>query len=423
MTGEALVDLVETFRSGGEGPGAYLEQVRRRVESRDPEIRAFVPESNRWERVETDLKDLSNAEEQLPLYGIPVGIKDIFHVDGLETRAGADLPAETLAGDQATAVRRLRQAGAVILGKTVTAEFAYFDPGPTRNPHDLERTPGGSSSGSAAAVAAGMCPIALGTQTAGSVIRPAAFCGVVGYKPSYGRIPMEGVIPFAPTLDHVGLFTGEVDGAQLAASLLVDGWESVDAAERPVLGIPAKDYLEQASATGQRAFEAQRSELARDGYDIRELSNVLADIDSINDAHRTLMEAEGALTHNQWYETFENRYSDALSDLIDRGRAVTVEAIAAARSKRDRLREKIEQTMTEAGVDVLISPAAPGPAPRGIEDTGDPVMNVPWTFAGLPAITVPQGAPDGMPVGLQCVSRFGKDEQLLRWARKVDAAT
>jgi Asp-tRNA(Asn)/Glu-tRNA(Gln) amidotransferase A subunit family amidase len=189
-----------------------------------------------------------------PLFGVALGVKDAFHVDGLPTRAGSRLPPEVLQGPEGPCVAALRQAGALVVGKTVTTEFTYFAPGPTRNPRNPKHTPGGSSSGSAAAVAAGLVPLALGTQTIGSITRPAAFCGVVGFKASYGRISRDGVIPLAPSLDQVGFFTAGVDGAARVAPLLVREWRHAHPEGRPVLGVPEGPYLESASPEGLAHF-------------------------------------------------------------------------------------------------------------------------------------------------------------------------
>ncbi len=421
----SLVDAVAALRTGETSPDGYAELLRERIESREPKVRAFVDEPNRWGRLSRELSTVASAAgetygERPPLFGVPVGVKDIFHTRELETRAGTTLPSAELSGGEADVVGRLREAGAAVLGKTVTTAFAYYDPGPTRNPHDLDRTPGGSSSGSAAAVAAGMCPLALGSQTAGSVVRPAAFCGVVGVKPSYGRIPTDGVIPLAPSVDHVGYFTADVPSGRLAASVLCDAWTPADGLEKPVLGVPSESYIEQASDVGQQRFERQCAALEGAGFELRQLPAVLDDIEDINDRHLLLMQAESALVHHEWYETYDDRYGEDIEALILDGRAHDVEALGSARAGRHRLRTEIETRLDERGVDVILSPAAPGPAPVGIDDTGDPVMNVPWTHAGVPAVTVPAGATDdGLPLGLQCVTRFGDDERLLAWAETI----
>ena len=229
----------------------YLSSLESRFREVEGEVQAFLPEEHRFERLRREAarlqQDFPRPGERPPLYGVPVGVKDIFHVEGFATRAGSRLPPEVLAGPEAPSISRLKRAGALIMGKTVSTEFAYFAPGPTRNPRAPDRTPGGSSSGSAAAVAAGLCPLALGTQTIGSISRPASFCGVVGYKPSYERISREGVIPLAAEADHVGFFTPDAAGAAAVAECLVAGWRAVTPLSRPVVGIPVGPFLERAS--------------------------------------------------------------------------------------------------------------------------------------------------------------------------------
>ena len=219
-----LAETVADLRTGQHSLSLYLEQMNLRIARVDPHVQALLAEEQRVQRLQRDAHTLRasypDPAQRPSLYGCLVGVKDIFHVDGFVTRAGSALLPQSFAGAEAAVVERLRQAGALILGKTVTTEFAYFEPGPTRNPYDLSRTPGGSSSGSAAAVAAGQCQLALGTQTIGSVIRPAAFCGIVGFKPTYNRIPTAGLIYFSPTVDHVGLFTQDIAGMHVAASAL-----------------------------------------------------------------------------------------------------------------------------------------------------------------------------------------------------------
>ena len=212
---------------------AYLGDLEARFEKREPDVLAYVPEDRRFERLQREARALlveyPEAAKRPKLFGVPVGVKDIFHVDGFVTRAGSEVPVALLQGTEAESVRRLKEAGALIMGKTVTTEFAYFAPGPTRNPHNPAHTPGGSSSGSAAAVGAGLCPLALGTQTIGSITRPAAFSGVVGYKPTYDRISRAGVVPLSPSVDHIGVFGRDVNWVASAAAVLVEAWDSAAA--------------------------------------------------------------------------------------------------------------------------------------------------------------------------------------------------
>lgn len=417
-----LAETAERLRTGEVTPAEYFETVRDRVDDVESEIHSFVTEPD-WDLLDgqtTALGDrFPDPTGRPPLFGVPVGVKDIFHVDGYPTRAGTDLPPAAFDGPQATSVTRLREAGAIVLGKTVTTEFAYMEPGPTRNPHDLDHTPGGSSSGSAAAVAAGLCPVALGSQTIGSVIRPASFCGIVGYKPSYERIPIEGVLPLAESVDHVGAFTQNVEGMALVAPILCDDWRTLpEAPETPRIGVPAGPYLDQAAPAGRKAFEAQLDALEAAGYEIRQVE-VLDDIDRINDRHTDLVAAEAALAHHQWFETHGDRYAEASAELVRDGRQIDVGRLANTRASRIEVREQFDEAMAKHDIDLWVSPGAPGPAPEGIGDTGNPVMNLPWTHAGMPTLTVPGGSVDGLPVGLQCTTRFGEDERLLQWGLSI----
>ncbi|KYH26584.1 amidase [Halalkalicoccus paucihalophilus] len=424
---EPLAATVTSLRTGETEPSTYLNSLEGRVDRVEPEIEALLDEPARWDRLGREASALEarfpDPATRPPLYGVPVGVKDIFNVEGFPTEAGSTVPPETVTGPEAASVRALRDAGALVLGKTVTTEFAYFEPGPTRNPHDTDHTPGGSSSGSAAAVAAGLCPLALGSQTIGSVIRPAAFCGIVGLKPTYGRIPIGGVLPVAPSVDHVGFFTQDVAGARLAASVLYEHWrpESSQTVGKPTLGVPEGSYLEQTESKAREAFDEQVTRLEGAGYEVRRVDPV-GDIDAINARHQRLVAAETALSHSERFAEYGDRYAEATAELIHEGHAVGVGDLCEARTGRGDLRETVERTMSEEGVDVWISPGAPGPAPEGIDTTGDPVMNLPWTHSGQPAMALPAGELDGLPLGLQCVARYGEDESLLSWADGIASA-
>jgi Asp-tRNA(Asn)/Glu-tRNA(Gln) amidotransferase A subunit family amidase len=252
--------LVEELRSGVLTLPEFLAQVESRFLEYEPSVLAFIPEEGRFKRLLEDahalVLDYPDLIKRPLLFGALVGVKDIFHVEGFITQAGSRLTSEVLQGSEAKSVSRLIDAGALIFGKTVTTEFAYFFPGPTRNPHHPEHTPGGSSSGSAAAVAAGFCHLALGTQTIGSIIRPASFCGVVGVKPTYDRISREGVIPLSPSLDHVGFFVPGAESAINAARVLYKDWnEPTQPLKKPRLGIPNGPYLESVSQESLLHFE------------------------------------------------------------------------------------------------------------------------------------------------------------------------
>jgi Asp-tRNA(Asn)/Glu-tRNA(Gln) amidotransferase A subunit family amidase len=404
----------------------YLAHLEAQFAAREPSVIAFLPEEGRFQRLRREAEALAarapRPEVRPPLWGIPVGVKDIFHAAGFVTRAGSRLPPEALQGQEAESVVTLKNAGALIMGKTVSTEFAYFGPGPTRNPHNPEHTPGGSSSGSAAAVAAGLCPLALGTQTIGSIIRPASFCGVVGYKPSYDRISRAGVIPLSPSLDHVGVFTTDVAGAALAASVLCRDWNSERLQRKPVFGIPKGPYLERASDEGLTHFRALCRRLREAEYLIIPV-NAMPDFSAIRERHLLVTAAEAARVHADWFPRFHELYHPKTAELIRHGQSITDDQLHEALKGREALRAELTHQMDDYGIDLWISPAAPGSAPKGLESTGDPVMNLPWTHAGLPALNLPAGRnADGLPLGLQLAAHWYADEMLLAWAVEIERA-
>jgi Asp-tRNA(Asn)/Glu-tRNA(Gln) amidotransferase A subunit family amidase len=412
------------LRSGELPITTYLSQLEARFAEREPSILAFVPEENRFERLRREAEALINryprVESRPPLFGIPVGVKDIFHAAGFVTRAGSRLPPEVLQGHEAESVTILKNAGALIMGKTASTEFAYFGPGPTRNPHDPEHTPGGSSSGSAAAVAAGLCPLALGTQTIGSIVRPASFCGVLGFKPSYERISRAGVIPLSPSLDHVGVFTTDVAGAALAASVLCRDWKSEILQRKPVFGIPEGPYLERAGDEGREHFRAMCRRLRDADYLVKSV-NAMPDFAEIRERHNLITAAEAARVHAEWFPRFRELYHPKTIELIERGKSITNYELQTALAGREKLRNELSQLMDKHHIDLWLSPAALGPAPKGLESTGDPVMNLPWTHAGLPTLNLPSGRnADGLPLGLQATGRWHADEMLLAWAVEIE---
>lgn len=390
---------------------ARVDDLCERIDQVDPGLHAFVAEANRRERLYAEAGQAADG----PLHGVLVGVKDVFHAAGLETRAGSELPPELLTGPEAVAVTRLKQAGALVAGKTVTAEFAFQAPGPTVNPHDPTRTPGGSSSGSATAVAAGLVPVALGTQTIGSVIRPAAYCGVFGFKPTYGRIPVDGVIANAPSLDTVGVLAADLELAERAAAVLCDAWTPASAPDRaPRLAVPDGPYLGLATEVALAEFEKQ---LGRLGGSVRRVP-ALADIDVVIGHNTTLNLYEIARVHQAWFEVYADRYREQTADGIRRGREVPADDYHRALQAKAGFASSIAASMDEEGIDAWIAPAATGPAPD-LSTTGSTLMNLPWTFAGLPVVGLPAGEVDGLPVGVQLVGRRGSDEQLLGWARQV----
>lgn len=417
-----LAATAERLRLGVLNLPDHINAICDRIDAIEPDIQALLPEPDRRERLLQEAKELAQRfpgpEERPPLYGVLLGVKDIFRVDGFLTQAGSKLPAELFAGSEAACVTRLKRAGALILGKTVTTEFAYFEPGPTRNPHNTVHTPGGSSSGSAAAIASGMCQLALGTQTIGSVIRPAAFCGILGFKPSFNRIPSEGLIFFSRSADHVGFFTQDIEGLQLAASVLCNDWKTEmdlqDFQKRlPVLGVPVGPYLEQASEEGRAIFEAHLKRFEQRGYRVKRVQ-AFDNIEAINHRHRQLTAAEAAQEHAEWFGSYQQLYRKKTKEVILTGQQVSNAEVERFREGQLHLRTQLAHLQKAHAIDLWLSPAALGAAPEGLASTGSPDMNLPWTHAGLPAVTIPSGVSQkGLPVGLQIVGTFMGDERLL----------
>ncbi len=416
----SLQSLISALSSGELPLFTYLDQLEEHFAAQEPLVQAFVREPSRFERLRVDAKNLLDQypiiRDRPALFGIPIGVKDIYHVDGFITRAGSQIASDLIQGEESVAVKQLREAGALILGKTVTTEFAYFAPGPTRNPHAFEHTPGGSSSGSAAAVAAALCPLALGTQTIGSINRPAAYCGVVGYKPSFDRISKEGVIPLSPSADHAGFFVPRASDAQIVAQLLCRSWQPATDVQNPVLGIPEGAYLERASDEGLVHFDAMCSRLEDAGFSIKRLS-IMPDFDLIYMRHNQIVAAEAAQTHQDWYRDHGDLYHSKTSELLEKGKQISDHELRVARQSQGDLRKTLGDLMDEHRIDLWLSPSATGPAPYGLDSTGDPVMNLPWTHAGIPTITIPTGRTEqGLPFGLQLAANWFRDEDLLAWA-------
>jgi len=422
ISNQTMIDQVHT---GVLPLPEYLAQIERRYQELEPQIHAFVPEKDRFKRLFADAEKLlerfPNPAERHRLFGTLLGVKDIFHVEGFNTQAGSRLPAKVLQGREGKSLSLLKQTGALILGKTVTTEFAYFSPGPTRNPHNLEHTPGGSSSGSAAAVAAGFCQIAIGTQTIGSIVRPASFCGVVGIKPTYDRISREGAIPLSPSLDHVGFFTPDVETAIQTAPVLYKDWKNPTMPlKRPRLGVPEGAYLMHVTGEGLAHFEIICKILGKAGYEIQHIP-VMSDFAEIQARHQLILAAEAAQGHAKWFDQYGDLYSKKLSDLIHLGKRTAEDKLKTAIEAQEQFRANMRRTFLDHDIDLWICPSTLGAAPRGLESTGDPVMNLPWTQVGLPAINLPAGKnQDNLPLGLQVVGNWYKDESLLFWAKDLE---
>lgn len=395
-----------------------------RIEAADDTLHVFVTDTYSrdlvLEQVNQLLTRFPRQGVRPPLFGIPVGVKDIFHCDGFVTRCGSDLPPELFQGPEAHSVSRLKAAGVVMMGKTVTTEFAYFAPAATRNPVNLAHTPGGSSSGSAAGVAAGFFKYSLGTQTVGSVIRPAAYCGIAGFKPSLGRIDTSGVVSFSSTVDHVGVFGRSMSCLPPVLAVLDNRWQHTRAPDSFRLGVPVGAYLAQAEEPTLAVFRKQVRRLEAAGCDIVEVA-LFEDIKEINKRHSRLIAAEIARVHASWFEAQTHRYRSETREIITTGMAVKDIELAELRQSCPGLRNSISEVMVRHRLDAWICPATNDEAPEGLETTGSPLMNLPWTHAGMPAVTIPAGnGPGGLPLGLQLVGDFMTDEVLAALATKAE---
>ncbi len=401
-----------------------------RIAEREPDVQAWAFLNPDFARAQASSADAYRASGRPlgPLHGLPVGIKDIIDTKGVPTENGTPLDAGRRPGDDAVLVSNLREAGAIILGKTVTTELAYFAPGKTRNPHDPTRTPGGSSSGSAAAVAAGMVPLAVGTQTTGSVIRPAAFCGVVGYKPTLGLIPRSGVVSQAPHLDTIGVFGRSVEDAAMLAECL-SGYDARDSATSAIPKPPLRSSaISDPPLAPNFAFvKSPVWDQAEDGTKeaFRELAEFLGgNCDEVSlpspfaeghGIHRTIMLAELSKNFAPYYQRGKEQLSPQMCAAIEEGRSILAHDYMAACDWIEVLNAGLAEIFDR--YDAIITPAAPGEAPFGLDATGNPAFCALWTLCGTPAVTLPllQG-PNSLPMGVQLVGPRQDDSRLLRTA-------
>jgi len=429
LTAAAALGLIGRGRLSSE---ELVQDCLARIRDLEPQVQAwtFLDEDHALAQAKAADERRREGHATGPLHGIPVGVKDIIDTGDMPTENGSPLYAGRTPREDAAVVAKLRAAGAVILGKTVTTECAYFHPGKTRNPHNPEHTPGGSSSGSAAAVAAGMVPLALGTQTNGSVIRPAAFCGAYGFKPSHGMIPRTGVLQLSRTLDHVGVMARSIEDVALAMETLA-GWDAGDPDTRPSARIPfAAIAAEAPPIRPVLAFiktphwdrvDAEAKEAL--GELLEALGDAVEEIELFPSAeeawawHETIMDAEMAHNFARQWRDGRNQLSDPLRALIERGREVKAVDYQRAVSLIGPMQQSFEELFTQR-FDAILTPAAPGVAPKGLGSTGDARFCTLWTLSGLPALTMPllRGA-NGMPIGVQLVGRRHFDARLLRTAR------
>ncbi len=346
-----------------------------------------------------------------PLSGIPFGVKDVFETKGVATEYGSPIYKGRVGTSDAEIVRQLRQLGGVVLGKTQCAAFAYKTPPPTRNPRDQAHTPGGSSSGSAAAVAAGMVPVALGTQTMGSVLRPASFCGITGFKPSYGVISTMGVLEVSKSLDTVGFFT------HTAADMLAF-WESMGqpTGRTEDVAVAVPDPLPVVDAPMALAFRAAVDRLRRAGFQIKTIA-IADSLTRLHDAAQTLQFYEGARVHEGRYREYGARLLD-LADLVRDGLQIPAsrydEALKYIATEKARFARLFKATP------LILTPAAVGPAPLGLASTGDARMDSSWTALGTPAISIPMPVGSELPLGLQICGEVGQDARVIRTAMRIE---
>lgn len=409
----------------------YTQALMGRIQETEPQVQAWTTLDAGYVRSQAENLDERRAAgaPDGPLFGLAVGIKDIIDTRDLPTELGSPLFSGRQPRADATLVRSLRAAGAVIMGKTVTTEMATYSPGKTRNPHNPGHTPGGSSSGSAAAVAAGQVPLAVGTQTNGSVIRPASFCGVVGYKPTFGLIPRTGVLTQSPPLDQVGVFARSVADAALLAEVLA-GYDEHDPATvprahlpllrtalqeppvPPTLGWVKTPFWDRLAPDAQEAFQ-ELVQLLGDRVKSFDLPPSAADA---IEWQRTVMEADIAGSYDKEYREGRDQLSASLKAQIERGQRVTAVDYRKAVARIALLNAGFEDVFDHFSA--FITPATLGTAPAGLDATGDPVMCTLWTFTGMPAISLPllRGA-NGLPIGVQLVGPRGDDARLLRTAR------
>lgn len=392
-----------------------------RIAQCEPAVQAWAWHDAAAVRAAAQQADLDGARGALS--GVTIGIKDIIDTADCPTAYGSRLYQHHRPARDATLVTRLRAAGAIILGKTVTAEFAYSSPGATRNPHDLTRTPGGSSSGSAAAVAAGMCAVAVSSQTGGSTIRPAAFCGVVGFKPSYGLIDSTGMKPLAPSSDTVGLHARSVDDIAMVFAVLAAGSVMVPAvsspSDRPMrIGWFPGPSAAQASPQASAVLENVRRLLLAHGTQLVTPDVAQDDVARLAEINSLSMAVEGARSLAQEYRLHRDRLTAPTLQFIETGLAIPDARYQEALACIARCRRAFDIAMED--VDALLTFSAPGVAPRSNEGLGSSLFNRPWSALGTPCVNLPAGFADGLPLGVQLVGRLHADAALLVLARRVE---
>lgn len=416
------LSLVEAARAIAAGEITSQQLVRsclNRIADREAAVGAWIEIDHDYAMAQARHRD--NEKPRGPLHGIPIGVKDIIDTADMPTTYGSALYRGYRPAADAACIALAKRAGAVVLGKTVSTEFAFFPPGKTANPRNLAHTPGGSSSGSAAAVADNMVPVAFGTQTAGSISRPASFCGVVGYKASFGQLPLAGIKPFSPTLDTLGTFTRSAADIMPMRAALLGVAPTVSTrldAPRILLCKTPQDTKAEASSLDAVAWAAAQSGLA--GARVNE--HVLPGMfESLPDEQSSIMGFEAARVYAYEHDFRSAEINPAFKIYLDDAEKVTFGQYQRALAKVDPCRKHVDALFAEA--DVIIAPAAQGEAPEGLRWSGDPIFNRIWTLLGYPTIILPGFfGPKGLPVGVQLIGRRGQDDELIavaEWMEKV----
>ena len=420
----SLTDAAAAIRNGSLSPLEYVRALLARVDAVEPRVQAWATIDH--DAVLSEAKQLE-AEAQKkqfrgPLHGIPVGVKDIFYTKGLRTTMGTTAFADFVPTYDASVVKKLKHAGAIIMGKCVTTVLVFLDPGPTRNPWNTNHTPGGSSSGSAAAVAARMCPVTIGSQTVGSVGRPGAYNGVVSIMPTQSRISLAGAFPLAWSLDHVGAFSRSVGDMEVLVEALSESPMPSHPARagnhRPRVGIARGLFFEKADAASKDGIETLARKLESAGYPVSSVST--PPIFEIHAAIlRTIVRSEAAEAHRKLMRNKPEAYGPKLRDLVQLGELIDASDYLRARRIRRHYQRDIARLFEH--VDVVLTPGAPGPAPEGMA-TGDPVMQAPWTLADFPTMTLPTAlASNGLPLGIQLTAAPLHEGLLLETAKAIES--
>jgi Asp-tRNA(Asn)/Glu-tRNA(Gln) amidotransferase A subunit family amidase len=417
----SLTELAASIRAGEisslETVSAFLE----RIHQLDPGIAAWA-----WVNTEGAMKSAERCDQHLaerkplgPLHGVPIGFKDIFETQGIPTGMGSPIFDGYIPDHDAETVRLLKEAGAIVLGKLATSEFATLDPSPTRNPWNPAHTPGGSSSGSAAAVAARMCPAATGTQTAGSIGRPAAFCGVTGLMPTADRIPRDGVFPAAWSLDHVGAFGRSVDDVALMVEAMSgDSLAAATPSEHLKFGLVRGFFEANTSDAAWERHEAFTDSLEDRGYETAPLALPEA-FETALPSLWTIMKCEVAAAHRERYAAHADMYGTRIREFVEEGLQIPATDYVRALAMRQAFKQEMLGLFEHCNI--ILSSGAPGPAPLGLETTGDPILSAPWTFADFPTLSIPLGLDStGLPIGIQLSARPLGEPALITAGRRIE---